>query len=154
MAMWLSMGKTRTILRRSESRVSAALLGVSVGLALTQVSNPIAAAPVRYNRDIRPILADNCFACHGPDSAQRKASLRLDDRAAALRPAKSGRTAIVPGRPTESELLQRVQARDMDEVMPPPEVQKRLTVAQKELLRRWIAEGANYEAHWAFVPPQ
>src|SRR5262245_6369079 len=87
---------------------------------------------LEYNRDIRPILAENCFACHGPDSAARKKDLRLDQRDAAI---EAG--AIVPGKPTESDLIARIMADNADEVMPPPKSRKTLTAAQKETLRKW-----------------
>ncbi|EDY19361.1 protein of unknown function DUF1549 [Chthoniobacter flavus Ellin428] len=107
---------------------------------------------VKFNRDIRPMLSDNCFACHGPDANKRKAKLRLDVRDAALKPAESGDTAIVPGQPDQSALVARVESADKDEVMPPPNAHKQLTAAQKQLFRQWIAEGAKYEQHWAFAP--
>jgi hypothetical protein len=103
---------------------------------------------LQYNRDIRPILSDNCFFCHGPDKNQRKAKLRLDERENALEKA-----AIVPGKPDESELVKRLYAADPDEVMPPPETYKTLTPAQKETLKRWVAEGAEYQPHWAYLKP-
>src|SRR5437899_521511 len=101
-----------------------------------------------YNRDIRPVLSENCFYCHGPDPNKRKGKLRLDVRAEAL-----AKQAIVPGKPNESELVRRIFTKDTDDLMPPPESHKILTPAQKELLRRWIAEGAEYQSHWAYVPP-
>src|SRR5947199_3407502 len=102
-----------------------------------------AAGKLEYNRDIRPILAENCFACHGPDSAARKAGLRLDRRDEAVQT-----EAIVPGRPEKSNLVQRIFADDPGERMPPRKTGKKLTAAQKETLRRWIAEGAAYQPHW------
>lgn len=104
--------------------------------------------PILYNRDIRPILADNCFACHGPDSASRKADLRLDrsDMAATMK-------AIVPGKPDESGVIHRINSSDPDEVMPPPSTKKSLTARQKDLLKRWIASGAEYQPHWSFIAP-
>jgi len=102
-----------------------------------------------YNRTVRPILADNCFACHGPDSAARKADLRLDKREAAI---DSG--AIVPGKPDDSELIQRITSTDPEALMPPAASHKKLTEAQKATLTRWIAEGAAYEPHWSFIAPQ
>jgi hypothetical protein len=110
------------------------------------------AAPLRYNRDIRPLLSDNCFHCHGPDGSHRKGGLRLDIRGEALKPADSGKPAIVPGKPEESELMARLHQADPDELMPPPESHKSLAPAQKEMLRQWIADGAAYEAHWAYTP--
>ncbi len=103
---------------------------------------------VQYNRDIRPILSDNCFACHGPDSASRKADLRLDQREAAVEMG-----AIVPGDPDESEMIRRIMSDDPEEQMPPPETKKKLTDAQKQLLVRWIAEGAEYQPHWSLIAP-
>ena len=108
-----------------------------------------AETPLQYNRDIRPILADNCFACHGADSAAREAGLRLDQRDAAI---DSG--AITVGEPDGSELLTRIMSDDPDQLMPPPETKKKLSADQIDLLRRWIAEGAEYQPHWSFIPPQ
>jgi Protein of unknown function (DUF1553)/Protein of unknown function (DUF1549)/Planctomycete cytochrome C len=105
--------------------------------------------PVGYNRDIRPLLADNCFACHGPDKNNRKAKLRLDDRAVAL-----ARGAIVPGQPEKSELVSRIFSEDPEERMPPPRSHKTLKKEEKVLLQRWIAEGAVYEPYWAYVAPR
>jgi hypothetical protein len=100
---------------------------------------------VRFNRDIRPILSQHCLSCHGPDRAARKAGLRLDDRDIALQ-----KQAIVPGHPDKSEMIARILADDPKTVMPPPRVKKTLSAAQKELLRRWVREGAEYEPHWSF----
>jgi hypothetical protein len=102
----------------------------------------------QYNRDIRPILADNCFPCHGPDSASRKASLRLDQRDVAVQA-----KAIVPGKPDESEVVRRLFTDDVGERMPPRKTKKVLTPEQKEKLRQWIASGAEYQPHWSFIAP-
>lgn len=110
-------------------------------------------AALDFNRDIRPILSDNCFACHGPDAAKQKGDLRLDERADAIIPAKSGAVAIVPGKPEESELIKRIFSSDADDLMPPEESHKSLNSVQKETLKRWIAEGAEYKGHWAFINP-
>ena len=123
-------------------------------LSLTLLTLSLSArAAVDFNRDIRTLLSDNCFACHGPDAAKQKADLRLDDRADAIAPAKSGAAAIVPGQPDESELIKRIFASDPDALMPPEESHKKLTAAQKKLLKQWIAEGAEYKGHWAFIAP-
>lgn len=107
----------------------------------------------RYGRDIRPILSDRCFKCHGPDAKQRQADLRLDARDSAIA-SRSGVAAIVPGAPAESELLRRVESTDPNEQMPPPEAHKRALNAEEiELLRQWIQNGAPYEDHWAFLVP-
>jgi mono/diheme cytochrome c family protein len=106
-----------------------------------------AANKVDYNRDVRPILSDHCFACHGPDKKQRKADLRLDVRDAAL-----AGGAILPGKVDESELVARILATDPDEVMPPPAARKPLSAAQVDILKRWVASGAPYAAHWSYTP--
>jgi mono/diheme cytochrome c family protein len=111
------------------------------------------AAPLAYNRDIRPILSENCFACHGPDSAARKAKLRLDHFEFATAPRPDSRPAIVPGRPQDSELVSRIYHTNEDDLMPPPKTHKVLTPAQKDLLKRWIAEGAPYQPHWSLIAP-
>jgi hypothetical protein len=123
-----------------------ALLGawVSVGMA----------GEVDFNRDVRPILSDKCFSCHGPDVKQRKGELRLDTKEGAYGKTESGAVAIVPGDLKKSEVWARIHTTDRDEVMPPPRSNKVLTDAQRDLLGRWISEGARYEPHWAFVPPQ
>ncbi len=109
-----------------------------------------AADKLEYNRDIRPILSENCFACHGPDSAARKAELRLDRPETAVE-----RKAIIPGKPDESELVVRVLGIvPGKKSMPPPSTQKKLSDHQKDLLRRWIAEGAEYQPHWSFIAPR
>ena len=138
---------------------SQAFLATVVCLALAFHSRlAFAAAPatgssaskskLSYNRDIRPVLSENCFYCHGPDPNKRKGKLRLDVREAAI-----AKQAVVPGKPNESELVRRIFTKDPDDLMPPPDSHKTLTPAQKELLRRWIAEGAEYQNHWAYVPP-
>jgi hypothetical protein len=108
--------------------------------------------PVQFNRDIRPIMSDTCFLCHGPDKNSRQASLRLDLREQALQPADSGAFPIVPGQPDESEIIRRIFAADVGERMPPLDSHKKLTAKQKELFRRWVAEGAEYQPHWLYVP--
>ena len=110
-------------------------------------------ADVDYQKDIRPILAEHCWHCHGVDDKERQGGLRLDDRSAALRGGESGMAAIVPGRPEDSELLKRMTSHDNDLLMPPPSQPKRPTSGEIELLRQWIQGGANYEQHWAFVAP-
>jgi len=114
---------------------------------------PDANAAPRFNRDVRPILSNHCYQCHGPDSAARKAGLRLDRRDDALAALESGVHAIVPGDADASAILARVTHTDPGQVMPPPEIGKDLSDEQIDTLRRWIESGAEYEPHWSFVPP-
>jgi hypothetical protein len=125
-------------------RLSAA----SAALACFLSASGAYAATVSFNRDIRPILSDNCFYCHGPDASHRQADLRLDIRDDAM-----AAGAIVPGKPAESTLVSRINSTDSDELMPPPESHKKLDAKQKELLARWIEEGAEYQLHWAYEKP-
>src|SRR5437588_7805252 len=124
------------------------------GLALLLVASltsPALAANDRplFNRDIRPILAENCFACHGPDKAARKANLRLDRRDDAI-----AAEAIVPGKADKSLLIERIFADDPAQRMPPAKTKKKLTDKEKGMLRRWIAAGAEYQPHWSLIPPR
>ena len=113
-----------------------------------------AARVVRYDRDVRPILADRCFTCHGADANKRTANLRLDERESAVRD-RDGYAVIVPGKPDQSELLRRITAADRDEQMPPESSNKRvLSEAEIETVRAWIEQGAEYEPHWSFVAPR
>ena len=121
---------------------------ISPLLAALLAALPAFGAKVDYNEDVRPILSENCFYCHGPDANKRKAKLRLDVREAALE-----KKAFVPGDAGASELIKRLVSSDSDEVMPPPDSHRTLTAAQKEILKRWIAEGAEYKQHWAYVTP-
>ena len=109
---------------------------------------------VDFDRQIRPILSDNCFACHGPDAEQRKAKLRLDSFEGATAKLRRSGQAVVPGNPEVSRLVERIASDDPSEVMPPPRTQKHVTPAQLALLRQWIREGASYAEHWAFVAPK
>jgi len=123
------------------------LLVPCAALAATLASHGAGAA-ISFNRDIRPILSDKCYYCHGPDKNHRKGKMRLDIREEAL-----AKEAFVPGKPGESELVRRITTTNEDDMMPPAEARKTLAAAQKELLKRWIAEGAKYEPHWAFITP-
>ena len=127
----------------------AALLAVAPPQHAADAPAPKAKPRIEYNRDVRPILAENCFACHGPDSAARKADLRLDRRDDAVKA-----EAIKPGDPGDSEAIRRVLLAEDDEaVMPPVKSHKKLTAAQKDVLKAWVAAGAEYQAHWSFIPP-
>jgi len=126
--------------------VGALLLSNNLGAAAEAT---VAGKTLQYNRDIRPILAENCFACHGPDSASRKADLRLDKREAAI---EFG--AIIPGKLDKSSAWERITSTDPETIMPPPASHKKLKPAERELLKRWISEGAEYEPHWSFIAPK
>ena len=109
---------------------------------------------VDYNRQIRPILSDKCYRCHGPDAAERKGGFRLDQRDSPLKAADSGKHPIIPGDLEASELLQRIYSDDPDLQMPPPSLDKKVTAEERKLLRIWIASGADFQEHWSFVPPR
>lgn len=138
---------TKDRLSAGKKTVSANLLaGVFALCHLSALAAPEAGKKLEFNRDIRPILSDNCFQCHGPDKGNRKAKLRLDDRASAIE-----KEAFKPGHPDESEMIRRIFATDPDDHMPPADSHKKLTEQQKEKLKRWIAEGAEYQPHWAYL---
>ncbi|MCI0362159.1 MAG: DUF1553 domain-containing protein [Planctomycetaceae bacterium] len=122
-------------------------------VAILVAPSAIAEDAVEFNRDIRPILADACFRCHGPDSAARQAELRLDDEQSAKGKREHG-SAIVPGKLADSQLWRRITSPEADERMPPAESGIRLTDRQIDTLRRWIEQGAMWQRHWAFIPPQ
>lgn len=128
---------------------------VCLAMALLGAGRPggVAAGEVSFNREVRAVLSDHCFACHGPDEKTRKAGLRLDVEAEARKALKSGHRAIVPGSLSESTLVQRIRTNDADDRMPPAETKKPLSAAQIATLERWVAEGARYEGHWAYVKP-
>ena len=130
---------------RSFSHTMKTLLLATILLPLQ-----ILAAPVDFAREVRPILSENCFTCHGPDSGKRKGEVRLDTKEGALGKGESGAQIIIPGKPAESELIKRVLSTDPEEIMPPQKEHKKIKPAEVELLKRWIAEGANYTGHWAF----
>lgn len=125
-------------------------------IALSSLLGPaVAAEPaVDFNRDIRPILSDTCFTCHGPDEAKRVTDLRLDIRETATAMLESGVTAIVPGKPEESELVSRLTAEDPDVRMPPADFKRHLTPREIELFRKWVEQGAEYKQHWSFIAPE
>ena len=124
------------------------VLASSTALAVGATDAP----KVDFNRDIRPILSENCFYCHGQDATHREAKLRLDDRESAIAP-RDDHVVLAPGKPEESELLFRLLSKDEEEQMPPPTTNKHVTPEQIALIRQWITEGGVYRKHWAFVPP-
>jgi mono/diheme cytochrome c family protein len=123
----------------------AAALEAGTGARLTP--------PVDFNRQIRPILSEHCFACHGPDEGKRKAGLRLDRQEDAFLKLKSGQYALVAGKPESSTLVERILTKDPDEIMPPPQHGKPLTAAQIDLLQQWVRQGAAWQQHWSFIAP-
>src|SRR3954469_4982654 len=150
---------TATIRMTPKNRNLQTILAVIVlGLIVCWLSAALeasAATPspvVSYDRDILPILSDNCYQCHGPDEKARKAKLRLDTKEGAFR-VKDDVAVIVPGKPVESELVRRITSKDPDEVMPSPKSNRKLTPQQIDLLKRWIEQGAKWGVHWSFVPP-
>jgi hypothetical protein len=134
----------------AQTTVRAAVLWFGVAGVLTAAEEDPA---LTFNQDIRPILADHCFQCHGVDSAARKAGLRLDLRSEAVSE-RDGIIPISPGNPDGSEVIRRILSDDPDDVMPPPDHPFPLTDGQKAMLRRWVSEGAAYQQHWAFIPPE
>src|SRR5262245_5082952 len=139
---------------RLMARLTTMLLATA-GLALFPKAIAATAKPsIEFNRDIRPILSENCFACHGPDKNKRKAGLRLDRKEEATSKLESDDRAIVPGDVEKSKLLKLVTTTDEDDRMPPKKTGKHLTRAQIDLLRDWIAQGAPWQEHWSYIPPK
>ncbi len=130
------------------------MLRVCFGVAISAFAQVGRAAPVDFNRDVKPILSENCFVCHGPDEGSRKANLRLDRAAAAMSETESGAQAIVPGDPNASEVIARIESTDEATQMPPVDSRKSLTEEQKRILRAWVEQGADYAEHWSFVKPR
>ncbi len=130
-----------------------AIIAASIVLSVSPIWCSADSETVDFNRDIRPILSDKCFHCHGPDVSSRETDLRFDVEESAKSDL-GGYAAIVPNEPDESELLIRVSSSDDSEIMPPPEINKALSQSEIELLRRWIEQGAEWAAHWAYVPPE
>ena len=133
------------------TKLAVALLAVVCGFSGFAAATA-KLAPLEYNRDVRPVLSENCFTCHGADSAARKAKLRLDSFEEATAKRADGSQSIVPGKPDESEVIRRVFD-EGDDIMPPDNSHKILTAQQKDLLKRWIGEGAAYQPHWSFIAP-
>ncbi|WP_298868188.1 PSD1 and planctomycete cytochrome C domain-containing protein [uncultured Gimesia sp.] len=129
-------------------------LTLSIAVVTSLVGKSLVAQEVQYNRDVLPILAEHCFACHGFDKAKREAGLRLDLAEGAVAVLESGARAIAPGNLDQSALIERIFTSDVDLLMPPNELGKQLKPNQKKTLKRWVEQGAKYETHWAFIPPQ
>jgi mono/diheme cytochrome c family protein len=153
----LRFGLNPPLLNAVNQRVTPRFLcALSLGLICLPSFGPArssAAETVRFNRDIRPIFSDHCLQCHGPDDKQRKAKLRLDTKKG-LFAARDDGVVVRPGKPAESELIRRVTASNPDDHMPPPEVKKPLSPEEIARLRAWIEQGAEWQDHWAFIPPE
>ena len=132
--------------------LASSVIIVAVAMMTSRKVSADNRAAISYNRDIRPIFSDTCFRCHGPDKNARKAGLRLDLRDEATKKTRSGVTPIVPNKPEDSEIVRRIFSNEKSKMMPPEEIHKSLTEAQKEIIKRWVAEGAKYEGHWAYQP--
>jgi len=143
---------TRHIMLDSRQRPLKTVRRISLVLGSGLV---LAASPdLQFNRDVRLLLSENCLACHGPDPGSRKAGLRLDTRESLFGQTKGEGPVVVPGKPEQSALWKRLVHTDPDELMPPPESHKELKAEQKELIRRWILEGAAWQPHWSFLKPE
>ncbi len=130
--------------------------GWSLGLGFVVLRAGASAAEpaeVDFSRDVRPILSNRCFKCHGPDEDTRKGEMRLDEAAAAMGKGESGAVAIVPGKPERSEIIKRIFSHDPDDVMPPPDAKMEMSEREREILKQWVAQGAEFREHWAFVAP-
>ena len=139
---------------KTSSAGSRLILSVTLLILSHLPLRSVAEDRVEFNRDIRPILSDYCYSCHGPDEKSRQASLRLDIADAPKTALPSGKTAIVPGNVADSELVRRVLTADPNERMPPVDSSKHLTSVQIDLLKRWVAQGAEYQKHWSFDAPK
>jgi len=130
------------------------VVALSITFALASSVNAAEPAKLSFNRDVRPILSENCFQCHGFDDKTREAGLRLDQHDAAIKKTDSGVFPIVPGSADKSDVIARVTSKDKEMMMPPPSTHKKLSAKQIDTLRRWINEGAEYQGHWAWIVPQ
>lgn len=156
------MHNTRKLMRKSIHRATVAAIAVLMGISVVPLAQTRAAEPavpatktkISFARDIRPILANHCWSCHGQDEGSREADLRLDLRASAVGPRDGGKPAIVPDKPESSPLVARIESDDAERQMPPPSAKKPLNAQQKQLLRDWVAQGADYSQHWAFIAPK
>jgi hypothetical protein len=143
----MTLHDTRRTVRIVLLPILATGIVTGAGIAAETASDKIS-----YSRDIQPILSENCFLCHGRDASSREAKLRLDKPDYAFAERADGEpAAIVPGQPEKSELVRRIRMDDHEDMMPPSDSKKSLTVGQRELLVQWVAEGADYEEHWAFA---
>lgn len=149
--------RPRNLVRQGRSSWPAIAIAILLAAQIC-VPRRATAAPalgkVSFNRDVRPILSDACFPCHGPDEQKRKGGLRIDIREQVSKPAKSGKIPIVATQPDSSEFVRRIVESDPDEMMPPPKSNKKLAPEQIEILKRWVTQGAEYQDNWAFIKPE
>ncbi len=139
-------------LQRKISALALFLCLMALGVSTPRLVGAVA-GKVDFNRDIQPILSENCYHCHGPDEKGRKAKLRLDRKEGAHGKNEDGVAIVMPGKVAESELITRILSTDPDEVMPTPKSNRKLTDAQKESLKQWVEQGAPWAEHWAFIAP-
>ncbi len=147
------MARSMASWQRAANRALRWLFAMCVSLAssLSIAAEPALPERIEFNRDVRPILADHCFVCHGPDNNKREAELRLDNELG-LRGTAKKPGVVIPGKLGESELVRRIFNTDPEEMMPPPMAEKPLTDRQKAILKTWIEQGANWQGHWAYEP--
>jgi hypothetical protein len=146
----MSLTKLNSLLSVTHSTI---LVSMWLCLASFISLNSARAQSIDFRKQIQPILSEHCWQCHGVDESTREGNLRLDIRESAIAGGESSKLAIVAGKASESEMVHRILSDDPDQVMPPPSLQKPLTKEQIELLQRWIDQGAQYDKHWAFIPP-
>ncbi|MBC8113878.1 MAG: hypothetical protein H7062_05850, partial [Candidatus Saccharimonas sp.] len=138
--------------RLNRASLLAALIVATIGLAL-ETGHAAEPAAISFQQQVRPILSNTCFRCHGPDEKERQAGLRLDRRESAVSKLESGHVAISPGKADASELVRRINSTDPEVMMPPPSLNKPLSAADKRVLKSWVEQGAEYREHWSFVAP-
>src|ERR1700675_1959351 len=141
------------MVRMREWKGCIAVATLAVVLSSVAVGGEPAQKKVDFNFEVRPILSDKCFKCHGPDPRNRKAGLRLDTKEGAFGTTASGSRAVVPGSLEESELISRITSQDATERMPPESLGRTLSAGEIDQLKRWVEQGAQWQAHWSFLPP-
>ena len=152
LSMLNSTETTRFRDRFGSALLGGALMGV-ISFSTASAQQPLPER-IQFNRDIRPILSDTCFHCHGPDKTNREADLRLDLKEGTFKDRGDGTRVVFPSHPEKSELYRRIVTSDDDERMPPADADRQLTQRQIALFKRWIEQGANWQKHWSFIPPK
>ena len=141
-------------LKSSLGLIATVMLLGSMIIAMPEAGAVESRPTVDFQREVRPILSDACFGCHGPDAKARKGRLRLDVPEGGIFSERDGVRVVQPGKPDESELVRRIASKDPDETMPPPKHTRQLKPAEIDLITRWVAEGAKWQEHWSLVPPR